>query len=69
LRLLDKDFSDTTYRFYASSDLNAGLRLDPARMRSMPDLSNIAWKDDFPSIVWKGDSAEITQQDWTKHFQ
>jgi Domain of unknown function (DUF4114)/FG-GAP-like repeat len=70
LHLLDQDFSDTAYRFYASSDLSSGLNLDPAKMRSMPDLSNIAWKDNFPSIVWKGDTAaDISQEDWTKHFQ
>ena len=70
LRLLDKDFSETIYHFYASSDLSAGLKLDPAQMRSLPDLSNIAWKDDFPSIVWGKDAtAAITDDDWTKHFQ
>ena len=73
LRLADKDFSDTTYRFYATSeaaDQSAGLKLDPAQMRSLPDLSNIAWKDNFPSITWAKDaSAQITDQDWTKHFQ
>lgn len=72
LKLKDSGFSDTIYRFYASEDRKEGLSLDPAQMRSLPDLSNIAWKDNFPSILWKDKKSEpvsIETENWTKSFE
>lgn len=70
LELINQDFNKTTYRFYSSSDLSQGLSLDPAQMRSLPDLSNIAWKDNFPSINWEDkDEKSITAEKWTDGFE
>jgi len=68
LRLDHKKFSDTSYTFYASSAKDAGLNLDPARLRSMPDLSALAWKDDFLSIKLNGE-ADLTQPKWTEKIE
>lgn len=64
-------FADQSYNFYADAQLNEYLNIDPARMRSMPDLSNLAWKDDFLSIHLNIDEkggVALDQPDWTRSF-
>lgn len=61
-------FSRVHYKFWANADAQQGLLLEPASMRSLPDLSHLAWKEDFPSILWKGTSS-LLKDDWPQHFE
>lgn len=57
------------YRFLATSSADSkALAVNPAASRQMPDLSNLAWPDDFLSITLK-EPVDLTDASWPEKFQ